>query len=122
MLIMFHPPPEDVVAYLGSEPERVCVMQGVCIENPHVVVVTDYIPVANSSSSPELTFEVRKRDLRGIDYIVGFMHSHEESLPDPSPADLLGLPPGTVGAVWCTGAIEWYTPSGAAPIDGVISR
>ena len=87
-------------------------MQGVAFEQAgkkFAVVVTDYVPVENSSSSPTETFAVKKSSLVGIDYIVGFMHSHNSGSPEPSDTDLAGLPEGQVGAVWCDGGVRWYT-------------
>ena len=108
-LVYYHPPPDD---YLCVEAERVVAMQGVAFEQAgkkFAVVVTDYVPVENSSSSPTETFAVKKSSLVGIDYIVGFMHSHNSGSPEPSDTDLAGLPEGQVGAVWCDGGVRWYT-------------
>ena len=103
------------------EAERVVVMQGLYlhfVNQPRAVVVTDYVPVENSSPTPG-DFIVKKASLVGINYIVGFMHSHDSDSPNPSPADLAGLPEGQVGAVWCDGELEWYTASGREEVVAI---
>jgi len=110
MLVYYHPPPDE---YLCVEAERVVAMQGVFFARedvPFACVVTDYVPVENSSSTPAESFEVRKSSIEGIEYIVGYMHSHYSGSPEPADADLAGLPEGQIGAVWCDGDVRWYSP------------
>jgi proteasome lid subunit RPN8/RPN11 len=110
IFLYYHPPPDE---YLCVEAERVVAMQGVAFEQAgrkFAVVVTDYVPVENCSLTPAETFAVRKSSIEGVGYIVGYMHSHESGSPEPSEADLAGLPEGQLGAVWCNGGVRWYTP------------
>ena len=100
-------------------------MQGVGFEEAGrklAVVVTGYVPVENCSSTPAETFEVRKSSIEGIDYIVGYMHSHKRGSPEPSEADLAGLPRGQVGAVWCEGELAWYTPGGEEEVVAIAAE
>ena len=120
--IYYHPPPDD---YLSVEAERVVAMQGVEFEQAgrkFAVVVTDYVPVDNSSLSPAETFEVRASSIEGVHYIVGYMHSHEKGSPEPSEADLTGLPEGHIGAVWCEGKVRWYSPGDTEQLVPVVNQ
>ena len=88
-------------------------MQGVFFARedvPFACVVTDYVPVENSSPTPAESFAVKKSSIEGIEYIVGYMHSHNSGSPEPSDTDLAGLPEGQIGAVWCDGDVRWYSP------------
>lgn len=100
-------------------------MQGVAFEQAgkkFAVVVTDYVPVENCSLTPAETFAVRQSSIEGINYIVGYMHSHESGSPEPSEADLAGLPEGQIGAVWCSGGVRWYTPGDREQLVPVVNQ
>ncbi len=122
LFVYYHPAPDE---YLCVEVERVVAMQGVFFARddvPFACVVTDYVPVENCSSSPAETFAVRKSSVEGIAYVVGYMHSHESGSPEPSDADLAGLPEGQIGAVWCDGEVRWYSPGGREQLVPVANQ
>lgn len=116
MIVVLYAPPPDL--YLGKCAEQVAALRGVWLGD-RIVVVTDYVPVRNSSPAPRTTFEVREGDLVGVDSIVGFIHSHDEGEHEATEADLAGLPAAMVGGVWCSGEVSWYTRHGVKQVYGV---
>ena len=93
--------------YLSSEePEIVLAMQGMWLSS--MCFISNYVPISNSSSTPRENFLIRKSSIKDIDNIVGYLHTHEPHLPNPSPADLEGLPECHIGVVWCDGKLSLY--------------
>ena len=119
IFVYYAEPPHD---YLCIEAERIVAMQGLAFEQEgrtFGVVVTDYVPVENSSSTPAETFAVKKSSLLGINHIVGFMHSHDNDEYAPTHSDFAGLPKGQIGAVWCNGGVRWYTHGDEESVLGI---
>lgn len=88
------------------------------------VVVRSVIPCRNTSKLRTKTFSVTTADYENIEQrvrnagleVVGVVHSHPgQEEPEPSNADIRGLPEGWVGAVWTRGGVCFYTREGAIP-------
>ena len=117
--VIYKQPPSD---YLSERAEQVVALIGKNWEQfdrigklyfpVSVVVVTSYVPVTNSSSTPEITFSVKAKELKGLGNVVGFIHSHEKKYPKPSLPDIKGIPEGLIGGVWCDENVIWYANHG----------
>ncbi len=117
-LIIYSPTPDS---YLSSkEPEVVLAMQGMWLGS--FCFITNYVPINNSSSEPKEEFLIRKSAIKGINNIVGYLHSHDVDFPNPSENDLIGLPECHIGVVWCDGKLNWYSRNNEIEIVEAIAE
>ena len=90
------------------------------------VSITSLEEVPNRHPSPAEHFSIHSRDvlpyIEDGENIIGIVHRHPPKTPMPSINDILGIPAGLLGAVWCDGEVSWYTRNGITDVRYLLSR
>lgn len=103
------------ILHLGdTSEERVAALTGSYSMLDDLWIVTGMHPIPNRHDDPQHDFAVEGRDLNPLIQqglvVIGAVHSHLEFDPPwPSEADIDGLPPGMIGAVYKDRTLWWYT-------------
>ncbi len=88
--------------------------------------ITSLEEVPNRHSLPAEHFAIHSHDVLPYvedgEQVIGIVHRHPPGNIKPSMNDILGIPTGVLGAVWCEGNIAWYTSNGVTSVRYLLSR
>ncbi len=89
-----------------DDAEMVALMVGVRWR--YFYIIRSLLHVPNRADDPAERFSVYRSDVDDLASIVGVAHSHCQEVPEPSRADLRGIPPKWLGMVVAGEDQRWY--------------